>query len=75
MSVGEFVIKHNRHCVVLVSETILQEPALFLRDFHAGPAVPLKLGGLGEATETRHETTGGHLEVVMAVIGAIDGDR
>lgn len=74
MSVGKVVIQHNGDSVVLRLELILESAYLILGNFHSWPAVPLESSCLGHSAKAANETTRRHGEVVLALIGALDGD-
>ena len=59
---------------IVVLEALLHVIDLVLGDLEAGPAVPLEAGGLAQTAESGDEAAGRHGEVVVAVLGALDGD-
>jgi hypothetical protein len=59
---------------VLFLETFFELRDFVLRHLKAGPAVPLKGGGLGQTTEATDETARRHGEVIFALLGPLNSD-
>jgi len=74
MPVRELIVKHDRYRVVFLLELVVQGLCLVLGDFKSGPAIPLEGGSLGESAQTADQSSRGHGHVVLALIGALDGD-
>ena len=74
MPICEFIVEHDGYCVVLLLELVVQGLRLVLWDFESGPAIPLESGGLGKSAQTADQSSRGHGHVVLALIGALDGD-
>lgn len=72
--VGEVVVDKDRVRIALLLEPVLHVVDLCLWDLQTGPAVPLICHCLGQTAEACYQATGGHGEVVLAIVGALDGE-
>lgn len=73
--VGEIVVNKDRVSIALLLQTVLDEIDLALWNLQTGPTVPFVGHGLGQAAQTSDQATRRHGEVVLAIVGALDGQR
>lgn len=74
VTICQLVINEHWHSVILLLQALLHNGNLLLRDLQTGPAVPLEGRGLGQATQSADQATGGHGEVIATIIRSLDGD-
>lgn len=74
MPVGKLVVDKDGDGIIFIFESLRKIFGFRARDFETGPSVPLELSGFGQAAQATDEATGGHGEVITAVLGAFNGD-
>lgn len=74
MAVGQLIVDKDGVGIVLVLKSLYHGPRLSIGHLEAGPAVPFEGGCLGQATQARHQSAGGHGEAVGSIVGSPDGD-
>lgn len=68
VAVGQVVVEHDGNRVEVVLKLLPQVANLVLWDLKTGPAIPLESGRFGETAQAADESSGGHAEIVLALV-------
>lgn len=74
MTVCELIVEHDGYRIVFLLKLVLEVGHLIVWNLEARPAIPLEGGCLGQPAQTTDQAPRGHGHLILALIGALDGD-